>query len=1172
MYKKLYKRTIISTIFFIIFLGSIFYNTGISNQNLNNSSKFNPIIKDVSNDLGTQSTIFKGNLNALNITDYGNLYSTDQAIQLTDQDDYDLSYYLDDVHDWSVSKIEHKVSDIRDTRNWINNCEFQSPDIYRNYEAFELDGYSSPHTPNWNNPEHEIQVSGAKYIRAHFLNYSFEKDYDFLLVANDSGDVIYLNDSISYDIYSPWIPGDTLKIDYHSDGSIDWDGYYIDYYEFINDTSNISFEEWGFDYQKNHELGINNYGSGEIGNESAMFVAMHPDFDYSDSIDDFWYETGAFSEIYQNITISRKAVIDASISFDYYCQYGLKTNDNYIYVAMNDQKLFSIGMADVVDLGKRKWHHSGSIPLDIWLNGTNIFDSDLVHQPLNLSLGIKVATGWGYGRIEDVLQNVIWFDNIKLEMITIANATQSDINLRIEGASLIDSDEWGRSAIDFTNKWVSNPITQTISTLSPNLEIKLNTTLYGSKLGTSKYNHQNDEGITYNILDNHTIIWEFYHNFYMPSQYSDFKFSVDKPENWQILSVLDPTFLSVPFDGGNSGDLTVNITEENAKYPGWWKFTATSPNYIQSENTKLSKNGVWGINEFKSGDFVQIKTQLNYSSEIPGSLSQTQINLTIYDPSNNLWFQHSATPLVNGTLTFPEIQIASDNTTGGVYTYNLLWTNGTALGGYNSSFVINHNSYFTLLEPNDALFDNTTSAYVGELIPVRLYLRDLENNASISNAIVSFNLSSSTSYFTEGVSGIYETIIHTADLGAFGAYDIIINFTKVGFESSQLILTINLGELSRLQRLESDSKIEINSNSTIKFRYYSDVDEEGISGAIVSVNISNAAYYTVTELTDGQYAIEFSTNFLSGLGVYRFKFTFESIGHESQEYIYQFQIVEPITPGGEPNYLLLIGFILAILLSSILGALSIRSYVYLPRKRKKQSDLLSRTQRYKDMENIQAVVVIHKLSGIPLFSKSYSILEKQKKELFSGFIQAITTIGEEILGEKKEQEKSDSINTSESVERIIELDFKYFYCLICDRGELRIVLVLKNKASQRLKEQTANFSLGLMLQLSEQIENWDGSLDKFEQLIPPILNNYFELYYKEAFMLNNVSQIAKIKEKNDMSKMETRILNVIYSVAKSKKEFYLDQLLEIVHEEDKNKVIDGLESLLQKKIIVSTKN
>ncbi len=1168
------KKVIFTFILVTLFLVNIFYSLGFINNFYSPSSEIRSFNEDIASDLSTQSTIFEGALDPLNISDYGNLYSLNQEIQLNDQEDYNLSYYLDDVHDWSVSKIEHTIDNIRDTRNWINNSEFESPNIYRTYQVFEsAHDYDKSHSPNWNNPDSEIEhIPGALYIRAHFVNFSFEQGWDYLLVANGDDEVIMVNDSISYDILTPWVPGNTLKIDYDSDGSNEEYGYYIDYYEFINDTTNIGFEKWGFDYKKNYALGINNYGPGEIDGETAIFVAMYPDFDYTLSYDDFWYETGAFSEIYQNITLPRKGVIDASISFDYYCQFGLQTNDNFIYVAMNDQKLFSIGMADVADLGKNEWHHSGKIPLDIWLNTSNIFDINLPEQSLNLSLGIKVATGWGYGQVEDVLQNIIWFDNVQLEITTIANATQSDIDLRIENESVLDKEEWGSGELTFTSTWISNPIIQTISTSSPNIEFLLNTTLYGSKIGTSKYNQQNDEGITYNILDNNTIIWEFYHNFYMPSQYSDFKFSVTKPENWQILSVFDPTFLSVPFEGGSTGDLFVNITKDYAKYPGWWKFRATSPNYLEESNTLMARNGEWGFDEFKSGDFAQVRTQVNYSDDIPLGLSQTRVNLTIYDPTDLIWYEYSATPLLDGSVIFPAIQFASENTTGGTYEYRLLWTNGTALGGYNNSFIVTHNSYLTLLEPSDAVFDNTTGGYVGELIPVRLYLRDLENNNSISGASVSFNWTSGTSYFSEGISGIYETVLHTSDLGAFGIYNIIINTNRIGFNTSQFILTINLGEQSGLQRLESDSKIEVNSNSTIKFRYYSDIDEEGIEGALVTVNITNPSYYSITELAGGYYEIEFSTSFLPGLGIYRFRFNFESAGHESQEYIYQFEIITPVNPNGEPNYLLIIALIMAIVISSVLGALSIRSYVYLPRKRKKQSDLLSRTQRYKDMENIQAIVIIHKLSGIPLYSKSYSILEKQKKELFAGFIQAITTIAGELIGKKSEKAQDDDKIKSDTVERIIELDFKYFYCLICDRGELRVVLILKNKASERLKEQTVNFSLGLMLQHSEQIENWDGSLDRFERLIPPILNNYFELDYKEAFILNSVEFIAKVRDQNDMSKMEVRILNVIYSIAKNKQKFYLDQVLEIIHEEDKNKVIDGLESLLEKKIIITAKN
>jgi hypothetical protein len=54
--------------------------------------------------------------------------------------------------------------------------------------------------------------------------------------------------------------------------------------------------------------------------------------------------------------------------------------------------------------------------------------------------------------------------------------------------------------------------------------------------------------------------------------------------------------------------------------------------------------------------------------------------------------------------------------------------------------------------------------------------------------------------------------------------------------------------------------------------------------------------------------------------------------------------------------------------------------------------------------------------------------------------------------------------------------------------------------------------------------------------------------------------------------METRILNVIYSFAQGKKEFYLKTIFEIIHEKNEDVVIDGIEGLIKKQVIIpSTK-
>jgi hypothetical protein len=278
------------------------------------------------------------------------------------------------------------------------------------------------------------------------------------------------------------------------------------------------------------------------------------------------------------------------------------------------------------------------------------------------------------------------------------------------------------------------------------------------------------------------------------------------------------------------------------------------------------------------------------------------------------------------------------------------------------------------------------------------------------------------------------------------------------------------------------------------------------------------------------------------------------------------------SPRDIPNYIfwiILAGFAIVI---GVLGIMSIRSYVILPRKRKKEARLLSRTQRFKDLQNIQAIVVMHKLSGIPLYSKSYSILEKQKKELFSGFIQAIATIGEEIVGKDVLEAEAAEIDNEDKTRRILELDFKYFYCLICDREDLRLVFVLNEHASDRIKKQISDLSLGMTLQLSQEIENWDGSIDNFDLLMPPIINKYIELYFKEQFILNNPAYIADMKKAVEFTSMENRVLNVIYSMAKNKEGFYLNHIIETIHEDDKNLVIDAIESLIQKLVIMPPKN
>ena len=165
-------------------------------------------------------------------------------------------------------------------------------------------------------------------------------------------------------------------------------------------------------------------------------------------------------------------------------------------------------------------------------------------------------------------------------------------------------------------------------------------------------------------------------------------------------------------------------------------------------------------------------------------------------------------------------------------------------------------------------------------------------------------------------------------------------------------------------------------------------------------------------------------------------------------------------------------------------------------------------------------------------------------------------------------DKADATSKACGVDRMIELDFKYFYCLIADREDIRIVFILKVPASNRLKELTSNLSMGICLQLSEQLENWDGSLDYFEEKIPEIFAEYIDLEYKEYWTLTRPADLAMIRKESELSSMETRVLNVIRSFAKGKEPFYLKRILELVHEENQDVVIEAIETLIERNIIL----
>lgn len=267
----------------------------------------------------------------------------------------------------------------------------------------------------------------------------------------------------------------------------------------------------------------------------------------------------------------------------------------------------------------------------------------------------------------------------------------------------------------------------------------------------------------------------------------------------------------------------------------------------------------------------------------------------------------------------------------------------------------------------------------------------------------------------------------------------------------------------------------------------------------------------------------------------------------------------------------IIGIILIILLLiiAILSILSLRSYILIPRKSRKRKALLSKTQKFKDAENIQGVLLIHNPSGLTIFAKNYSDLMEGKSPLFSGFLQAISIIGEEMT--RKDQIKSKGVrsNLVDGIHRVIELDFNHFYCLVSDIEELRTVLILNKKASKRLKRQLLNFGLSVYAKFSAILKDWNHELDIFKEEIPNFLDNYFNLYYKLFYkIVITYSDLETVKKKFRLSRIDYKILTEILSISEKNNIFKLVSLLNTLSNKDEDLIIDRIEDLIQKNLLI----
>ena len=303
------------------------------------------------------------------------------------------------------------------------------------------------------------------------------------------------------------------------------------------------------------------------------------------------------------------------------------------------------------------------------------------------------------------------------------------------------------------------------------------------------------------------------------------------------------------------------------------------------------------------------------------------------------------------------------------------------------------------------------------------------------------------------------------------------------------------------------------------------------------------------------------------VGNYNFKLIISKEGtlYRNKEFTFYIDMVEG------PNLFILIIIFSLIAISGILGILSLRTYVILPKRRKKEAELISKIQVFKDVWNTRAVILIDIKSGIPMYSEEISFMEKDHDSfLISGFIQAIIAFSQTFL-EEEFKDSSKRATDNEYLKTSIELDFKFFQLLICDYKTIRVLLILRDTASERLKRQLYLLAVALNSQFSEEFRKFKGILNVIKNELREFLYQFLFLHYNGTFEItSNKNYLNSILESSELTKLERRLINVISSMTKINKTFTLKAAIDLIEEKNEDLVLEALNSLILRKIITST--
>jgi len=732
-----------------------------------------------------------------------------------------------------------------------------------------------------------LQQPIANYMRVNFSHVNFENGRDYLVLFDNNSKFLMDFTDNNQNVLTPWFKTNRITISYVSDGVNEAEmpynlGAKIQYYEYTTATvPNISARTSGWTFTSDYystpgrASGSGTVRSNEVGLGLEIDgIDRHPgDYSYGR----FSYEQTDKAEFYKVFPVPRGSVQNAYFSLDYYADKLMESNDFELYVAINDSVIFSRGFQALNQIS-RSWRSTGNIGLVLWSNTTSLFNNVGASTQIKFQVGIRFTqpTSISFSNFKNSDRQLLVVDDIKFVLTTAANATQTDINLRVNGTAITGASSglWGRGSFTLSGNWLNNPMNLGFTTASPSLSFDASIQLIVEASVTSTWT-QNfaSTGTSYSANAGENVSWSCYENVYIPSGHQNYMLNVTKPRTLIIDNVKDPTGMVISYQGGGENGKWFSFT---TAFSGWYTVIAHSRNYFASVLLSTD-NSTWsGSLSFTNQQSVYIQAPFRVLLAQPSGNG----TMIIDTPTGTLWSSRSFTASGISNINQGPVVFAPQNSTGGLFSGLIAWENGTEIGFQAFSMTSTHNSWLEITYPFDARGDNTTSQFVDSLIPVRILFNDSFAYALIEGATVMGSLNSTTVInfaFTESTPGIYDYNLDMSGISP-GSYQLTVSATKAGFVPAIMFIIISINVDTRVDGFTSYQETQHGFVANISFHYYDVIRDEGISGASISVSFSGANY-TIVDSLNGNYAILLNTTSF-GLGTHAFSITVQKPFHE----------------------------------------------------------------------------------------------------------------------------------------------------------------------------------------------------------------------------------------------------------------------------------------------------